>query len=62
VLNTQAAISSLLLRLDHLAAKKLLTGEQVGMLRTLAWSKDFALVESYSQVGVLCVWYSSGWV
>lgn len=59
---TQVAISSLLLRLDALAAKRLVTVEQATMLRTLAWMKDFQLLKAYTQVstsprsGPCCVW------
>jgi hypothetical protein len=40
-----------MLRLEALAAKKLMSPEQTAMLRTLAWSKDFSLLKSYEQVG-----------
>jgi len=46
---SQACISSLLLRLDHLSAQRLLTPEQVNMLRVLTWTRDFPLLKMYEE-------------
>ena len=47
----RALVSSLLLRLDALAAAGLLTAEQFASLRNQAWAQDFALVRAYQTVG-----------
>ncbi|GBF88551.1 starch synthase, chloroplastic-like protein [Raphidocelis subcapitata] len=46
----RALVSSLLLRLDALAAAGLLTAEQFASLRNQAWAQDFALVRAYQTV------------
>lgn len=43
-------ISSLLLRLDILAAAGLISSEQYAVLRNQAWSQDFALIRAYESV------------
>jgi starch synthase len=46
----RSVVSSLLLRLDALAAQGLLTPEQLAVLRNKAWAQDFALVRAYESV------------
>ncbi len=48
-----AQVSSLMLRLEALAAKKLLVTSQLITLRTLAWGKDLSLLRTYEEVGAL---------
>jgi hypothetical protein len=43
-------VSSLMLRLDALAASGLLTPEQFAVLRNKAWAQDFALIRAYDSV------------
>jgi hypothetical protein len=47
----QTSVSALMLRVEALAAKGLMSPEQTATLRTLAWSKDFSLLKLYEQVG-----------
>jgi hypothetical protein len=46
----RALVSSLLLRLDALAAAGLLTPEQFAVLRNKAWAQDFGLIRAYETV------------
>lgn len=46
---SQATVSSLILRIESLRAQNLLTHDQATMLRTLAWSKDFTLLKTYER-------------
>lgn len=43
-------VSSLLLRLDALAAAGLLTREQFASLRNQCWAQDFTLIQAYESV------------
>lgn len=47
----RSLVSSLLLRLDALAAAGLVTSEQYAVLRNQAWAQDFALIRAYESVG-----------
>ena len=43
-------VSSLLLRVEALAAAKKLTLDHGTLLRTLAWQRDFTLIDLYEKV------------
>jgi hypothetical protein len=55
----RSLVSSLLLRLDALAALGLLTPEQFGVLRNKAWAQDFGLIRTYESVRR--GWWGVGW-